>query len=78
MYKRMVKLLSEVVTSQTLGQERNTLPLVKSGRYKGQMYKSPRGNPDLPDPKPTDPRIQGPSAPESVLQAGRDRKRSTR
>ena len=71
MYDRLLDLLSEVVTAKTLGQKPNTLPLVKSGRYKGMMYKSPQGNPKLPAERGRS-RIQGPSAPEPVLQAGRD------
>jgi hypothetical protein len=74
MYDRLLHLLSEVVTSKTLGQPKNTLPLVQKGKYKGMMYKSPQGNPNLPRERGRS-KIQGPSAPEPVLQRGRDSKR---
>ena len=64
MYDRLRDLLSEVVTAKSLNQKPNTMPMVQTGRDKGQFYQAPRGNPI--HPKPEKP-VQGPSVTVGAL-----------
>ena len=68
MYDRLLNLLSEVVTSKTLGLGKNKSPIVQSGQDKGEFYRAPEGSPQhsrIPASK-----IQGPSVTAGALRRG--------
>lgn len=68
MYDRLLNLLSEVVTSKTLGLGKNKVPIVQSGQDAGEFYRAPEGSPDHP-PIPSK-KIQGPSVTAGALRRG--------